>query len=390
MSRSRSLTAALMTMLLIFVGSSALGASSPSVDLDWYGYVKLDAAYDQNLTSHGNFAMWVQPQSLDSDDEQFNMTHKQTRFGVSLAGNGYENVKIGGNLEFDFYGGGGAENKAALLLRHAYLSVGFGNWQLVAGQYWDLISPLNPSTLNYPVLWGCGNTGYRRPQIRLSYNAPAGDKTNVTVATGFFRTIGDDLTPTFVLATEASDGSDDGTDAGIPTVQGLLDVQHQFGSGAKLRTGVSGMWGQLKAEGTLGSNETYETQGVVGHFSLSFPSGFGLLGEYFTGTNFGGYFGGIANANTVDGVNSSGGWASAWIKPHAKVSLASGFGVDEPEAADLANGNRMRNQCVFGNVTYSPVPMFTVGFEVSQWETEYKGGETTDALRAQTSFMLNF
>jgi hypothetical protein len=390
MSRSRIYFPALATLLLIFLAHSAYGATSPNIDLDWYGYVKLDAAYDQNLTSHGNFAMWVQPQSQDADDEQFNMTHKQTRFGVALSGKGYENVKLGGNIEFDFYGSGGAENKAALLLRHAYLSVGFGNWQLVAGQYWDLISPLNPSTLNYPVLWGCGNIGYRRPQVRLTYNAPAGDKTKVTVATGFFRTIGDDLTPTFALATEVADGSDDGTDAGVPTVQGLFEVQHQLAAGTKLRAGVSGMWGKLKAEGTLGSNETYETQGVVGHFSLSFPSGFGFLGEYYSGANLEGYFGGIANKNTINGVNTSGGWVSAWFKPHPKVALATGFGFDDPDEADLPDGSRIHNQCVFGNITYSPVSLFKVGFEVSQWETEYQGGQTASALRAQTSFILNF
>ncbi|MCP4705310.1 MAG: hypothetical protein GY865_11930, partial [candidate division Zixibacteria bacterium] len=101
--------------LALFLASPVFGQNKPSIDLDWYGYFKLDAAYDQNQTSHGNFAMYVKNNA--EKDEQFNMTHKQTRFGVKASSNGYDNVKLGGQLEFDMYAGGGTENKALLLLR---------------------------------------------------------------------------------------------------------------------------------------------------------------------------------------------------------------------------------------------------------------------------------
>ncbi|MDH3939037.1 MAG: hypothetical protein OEV68_17085, partial [candidate division Zixibacteria bacterium] len=90
-----------ISLLCLLALATTAMAEKPSIDLDWYGYVKLDASYDQNPTSHGNFVMWVKPQSLQQDNSQFNMTHKSTRFGLKAAGKGYERVTVGGKLEFD-------------------------------------------------------------------------------------------------------------------------------------------------------------------------------------------------------------------------------------------------------------------------------------------------
>lgn len=383
---------------LICMSVNLAADEKPSFDFNVYGKVKLDGAYDQNLTSHGNFIMWVNPQQYEGDDEQFNMTANETRLGVKMTGKGYQKVDIHGNVEFDLYAGVGgatvAQNKAMLQLRHAYFSVKVGNTKLTAGQTWDLISPLNPSTLNYPVLWGCGNIGYRRPQVSLSYGIDAGDNTDLTVAGGFFRTIGSDLTPTFTLATgESSDGSDDGTDAGIPSFQALFDVSHNFESGSSLRFGLSGLWGQLKSETNMNGYEKYESWAVAGHLKFALNSSFGLLGEFYTGSNLSSYFGGILNNSTVDGLASSGGWASAWLKLSSKVKLNSGFGLDDPKNEDISSG-RSRNTCIFGNIQYTFVPNVTIGLELSNWETEYIDGagdtETVSNFRAQTSFILAF
>ena len=69
-------------------------------------------------------------------------------------------------MEFDFQGASAQENKGAVLLRHAYWEVKDEEFRLLAGQTWDIISPLYPTTTMYTVYWAAGNIGYRRAQFR--------------------------------------------------------------------------------------------------------------------------------------------------------------------------------------------------------------------------------
>ncbi len=374
--------------LIMVVGIAAQAKVTFKPNL--YGYVKLDGAYDQNLTSHGNFVMWVNQRSNAQDDEQFNMTHRQSRFGVKINGEGYENAKVNAVVEADLYGGG-TENKALILLRHAYFSIENQSFKMIAGQTSDMIAPLNPSTLNYSVLWGCGNIGYRRPQISLWYTIPAGQSSKVTVAGGVFRNMGDDLI-SLTLSTEgeAADGQDDGTDAGLPAAQGLFDFKYNWNEKGYFQVGASGLYGQLKAESDAGNDDEYDISGFSGHFALAFPQGHGFSGEVYSGTNLGGYNGAIGLAGTVDGVDSKGGWVSAWAKVSPQFTLGAGVGMDDPDDADVAANSRCKNQAYFGNIQYAVVPQASIGFELSQWETSYKGAEKAKNLRAQTSFTLNF
>lgn len=384
-----------ITLLALFcLAGLAAAEDQQTFELNWYGSLKLDGAYDQNLTSHGNFAIWVEPQPVDDNDEQFNMTANATRFGVLAHNTRNENVDLAGQIEFDLYagafGGPNLENNPMLLLRHAYFTLEWQTARLTAGQTNDLISPLEPTTLNYASLWGCGNIGYRRPQISAAYTMMPNPNTDVTVAGGFFRTIGSDLTPTFSLALgESQDESDDGTDAGIPSFQALLDINHQFSSGGMVRTGVSGLYGTMKAETNFGNYEKYESWAFVGHIMFSTPSGFGVAGEIFTGSNLQSYYGGILNDSRIDGVDAVGGWVSGWIQPTPQVKLTGGLGLDNPDDEDLANG-RGHNRCIFANVNYSFIPQVTLGLELSQWETKYVGGGDAENFRVQTSMALNF
>ncbi len=329
MRKTCTATMLLIGLVLIAAVSVSAGEKS-SFDLNWYGYFKLDGAYDQNLTSHGNFVMWVPRPAYAKNDDQFNMTANETRFGMTLKGRGYDEVDVGGNIEFDLYAnvdpGTIEENSAMLQLRHAYFTIQSGNFKLLAGQTSDLVSPLNPSTLNYTTMWGCGNIGYRRPQISLWYTIEPSDKATVSFAGGFFRTIGTDLTPTFSLSLgEAADGPDDGTDAGIPTGQGRIDVWYSISDNSYLRFGGSGLWGQLKAETNLGNFQKYESWAGSGHVELNYQNQYGFSAEGFTGQNLGSYFGGILQNSTINGLSTQGGWATAWWRPVEKIKVLGGY-----------------------------------------------------------------
>jgi hypothetical protein len=379
---------------ICLVGSITAGDKA-SFKFDPYGFVKLDGIYDQNETN-GHMAFFVLQQEGDKNDEQFNVTHKFTRFGVNISGQDYQDISVGAQFEVDFYGDTGPENEALLRLRHAYFTVQSSGFEFLAGQTWDLISPLEPAMLNSSPLWGAGNIGFRRPQVRLSYYTEPNDDTKLTMAAGFFRNIGNDNTPTLTLALadgeSATDGSDDGTDAGIPSAQGMLDLQYQLQPGTMLQVGVSGLWGQMKAESEqLTNTEKYESWGVSGHLCLSLASGFGISGEAFSGQNLGVYNGAVFAPSTIEGVDCFGGWGSVWVEPNEKFAIYAGAGMDDPKDEDLGNGDRSKNTCIFGNIQYHIVPQVTLGLEISHWQTEYLGDDdTSDNLRAQSVFMLNF
>ena len=71
---------------------------------------------------------------------------------MKIKGPSSDNIKTSGVVEIDFYGGG-AENKGQPMMRHAYLQIDWvkEKFSIIADQTWDVISPLNPSVLNYSV-----------------------------------------------------------------------------------------------------------------------------------------------------------------------------------------------------------------------------------------------
>ena len=160
---------------IVIPQAEATGSQSPKIvwsdlDIQLYGYLKLDAAYDSSRTTNGDYAQWVEREDDNDDDNQFNMTANQSRFGMKINGPDGEAMNASGLVEVDFYGNAPAENKAQLMMRHAYIKLDWPEYRfnIIAGQTSDVISPLFPSTVNYSVGWWTGNIGYRRPQIRLT------------------------------------------------------------------------------------------------------------------------------------------------------------------------------------------------------------------------------
>ena len=163
-----------------------------SVDVQFYGYIKADGSYDSSRTNPGNFVLYVDREDQRRNDDEFNLTANETRLGMNFSGPSSETLKTSGKVEFDFFAKPAAENKAEIQMRHAYLNLEWpeAQFSLLAGQTWDVVSPLNPSTLNYSVLWVGGNIGYRRPQVRLTKGLSLTDKVNVKLEGALTRTIG--------------------------------------------------------------------------------------------------------------------------------------------------------------------------------------------------------
>ena len=156
--------------------------SSAKSRIEFYGYAKLDMAYDTGRINPGNFALFVDPLPANqNNNSQYNMTANQTRLGMNFTAMDTGTAKVTGKLEIDFYGNALVNNKAAPLLRHAFMQVYWPKWDftILAGQTSDIISPLVEPTINYTVGWDAGNIGYRRAQLRFDKGFKTGEKSKL-------------------------------------------------------------------------------------------------------------------------------------------------------------------------------------------------------------------
>ena len=109
------------TTITLFCATTAANALQEDTELEWYGYFKLDMAHDSAVSSNGNYILYVKPHDNNNAVSTLNMTARQTRFGAKV-----KRESLNGVLEFDFYGSS-PENKNALMLRKAYITVPLGS-----------------------------------------------------------------------------------------------------------------------------------------------------------------------------------------------------------------------------------------------------------------------
>lgn len=360
-----------------------------SVDVQLYGKIKADAAFDTARTSVGNFNRWVLSEGANANDSTFNLTANETRLGLKFTGPTIDGMATRGVVEMDFFGGG-AENKPNPMLRHGYLELAWAKsgFSLLAGQTWDLISPLNPTTLNYNPLWWVGNIGYRRAQIRATGVLCPWDGAELKLAGGIFRTIGQD---------GPFDPGDAGEDSGLPGFQGRAGLTFPLWGGRKTTVGVSGHYAKEEYDLDAAGNHTdlhswsanLDVQSAVTDWLT-------IKGEVFTGEDLNAYLGGIGQGVAVVGTDlrelrSFGGWVAAGLGPWGPWSFNVGFGGETIcNDSDATAGMRLNNRAIFGNALYKFNDHVTTGVELSHWHTGYKSAASGDSLRVQWSFIYSF
>lgn len=368
-----------------------------SLDIQFYGYIKGDASYDTSRVNAGDYVLWVNSEATNGNDNEFNLTANETRLGFNFAGPKTETMETSGKVEFDFYGNFADENKAKIQMRHAWAQVYWpgSRFAILAGQNWDVISPLTPNTLNYTVLWDAGNIGYRRPQIRLTKDFELADKTILQVQGAAVRTIGSSLTV-------GSTTSETGQDAGFPTLQSRVGLTFPWLPAGPTQAGISGHWGQEEFDLDVSGRSTDVDSWSV-NLDLTQPVTSKVLfkGEFFAGQDLATYFGGIGQGVTLtktiggavidaDPITAHGGWFAFSLGPWDQWSFNTGLGVDEVDADDVNPGDRTQNRTIFGNVLYALNKHVNVGLELSHWRTDYRGSGDADDVRAQASLIYKF
>jgi hypothetical protein len=365
-----------------------------NLDIQLYGYLKLDAAYDTSQIENGDYAKWVKSESTDRNDDDFNMTARESRLGMLINGPDNGEMKSSGRVEVDFFGPGVPENQARIMMRHAYLKLDWPEerFNIIAGQTSDVISPLYPHTVNYSVGWWTGNIGYRRPQIRLTKE--------LGFVTGGYLKLEGAVTRTFGRTDKfaADPNMDTGSDSGFPTLQGRASITGPMFGAQEATIGVSGHWGQEEYDTDVyGRDKKFDTWSLNLDYTQPVCSKVEIQTELFTGANLSAYLGGIGQGvtfltdeNKYKEVGSKGGWVAASLGPWGKKKFNVGVAVDDVDRNDVNVGGRTLNRSVFGNVYYALNKQTDVAFELSHWRTEYRGPGDGESLRAQLAFIYKF
>jgi hypothetical protein len=361
----------------------------------------LDASWEnqRSAPAPGNLAYYaLSGTNRAVHSGEWNWTADGTRFGINIAGpaDTAKPFKLGGKLEFDLYGGGTSENNPVPRLRLAFGTVAFPGigLTLLAGQAWDVFSPLNAPTINAGILWLGGNLGVRRPQFRATEIVPVGSAAKWEITGAVTRSIG---VASPYLGAISTDG---GHDADIPAFQGRTAIALPLWVEKQNATlGVSGHFGK---EDVLLADTTYKTlNSWSANVDLELPLAdfVSLVGEGFFGANLDAYQGGIGQGltkRTINGVGSVvnveglGGWIALRLKAGASVNVNIGLGVDSVHASTVNSGDRTRNTNAFANVAYKLTPNSQVGLEVERIETDYKDARFQRAWRTESAYTYSF
>ena len=367
-----------------------------NLDIQLYGFLKLDASYDSSRIYPGDYALWVQNESQNDNDNQFDMTVRETRLGMLLKGPSSGDMTASGRVEVDFFGPGEGikENQPRLMMRHAYVTLDWPQerFSILAGQTSDVMSPLNPTTINYTVCWFVGNIGYRRPQFRLTKDYSLASDVDLKLEGAVARTIG----------RESVTGGDSGADAGFPTLEGRVSVSLPIYERQVTTIGVSGHKGQEEYDyNAAGDSKDFDTWSI--NMDLTQPINDKLLvrGEIFTGKDLDAYYGGIGQGVTLTGthaltaIGSSGGWVEATYDASAKTQLNLGYSMEDVHEGGLntstsAVPTRSENRTIFGNIIYALNAQTDIGLELSHWRTEYKGPGDAESVRVEAALKYKF
>ncbi len=190
----RLLLPLMAAVLTVFVPRPAAAELKVSIG----GFIKLDAAYQDQINTNGRFRIAPAPNgvafdegpgrdSVRADHGQFLFDARQTRLRIS-ATDEFEDVRLRGLVEADFFGGSANDdvtsigpNNGVFRLRHAKLDVeiplGPGRLIVGAGQYW---STFQNDEISFPALVDfngpAGQLFARQPQARLTYAIPFGER----------------------------------------------------------------------------------------------------------------------------------------------------------------------------------------------------------------------
>ena len=378
-----------------------------------YGFLNLSMSTDTQRAVPGEYILYAQTPEVD-DSSDFTVDARTSRLGFKMEGPRVDalNADLRGCLEFDFQGAyNGSKNKGGLQLRRAYAELVDAENQrrFLAGQDWEIISPLCPQMLNYLPGGFAGSLQYRRAQVRFEQGLTFSKDLQTLAQIAVCDNILGDYTSTPGVSAATS---------GWPVIEGRYAVSlfKDARCGRPITLGVSGHIGEqyYKFSPIAGTFANTSERVAVDTWSANFDADIPLTeklrlqGEYTVGANLSSFCGGINQGVDLyrrDALGASGGWLALHTDWTQKFATNVGYGIEKMDEDDLvgtsvaANGfstSRTRNELYFVNFLYNWTPQFMTGVELGYWQTQYQKADVTGdtpvftAMKPGEAFRVEF
>ncbi len=342
--------------------------------IQFYGFLRSDLILDDSRPDSFQSPLFIlaeDPNVGPAGQSNFTLHPRLTRLGINYKGGeiqGLGGARASGNLELDFQNGG-RESRPIIRIRHAYFKMTWNAVSLLAGQTWDVISPLFPTVNNDTLMWNAGNIGDRRPQMRLTYEPKVGSGIlAVAGAAG--------LTGAVDSQDLDADGVRDGEASGRPNVQGRLGYSRPLSGDRKLSFGVSGHYAWQETLTPVAGRDTYRSRSLGVDYRIPVHKRFALQGEAWSGRNLGDFRGGVGQSvNTALGeeIASRGGWLEAAVTIARPWTIYPGVSIDDPVDEDVPAAGRVKNRTWYVSNRYQPDPAFLAGIDFIRWVTDFNG-----------------
>jgi hypothetical protein len=348
------------------------------------GFLKGDMLWNNSRLDSTSAPRLAAPGGMGSDD-QFTGTVQHSRIAAILGPVPVENSTIGGTVEMDLFNlsdsGDANYNNNQLRVRQLFMNIDHGDWTVLAGQTWDLISPLNPTTLNTNGnYWFGGNGGFRRPQLQVTRRIGWGEGAPLVLKGSVNANIG---RTTMVNGTTFNSGRESGT----PLFEAAIE-QNLTGFGAgPVRLGLAGGYGQEDLEGVKNNIE----QWVAGaYLRMPVVDWLTLTGEIQRGENTDAFLmGGGINAKG-NAIQSTGGWLQATLTPLERLELNLLVGIDDPKDGDVDSGGMTKNMLLGVGARWKAFSPLTIGLEYTYFDTDYKALSSGTAHLGWASMIFDF
>jgi len=328
----------------------------------------------------------------------FDLHARQSTINARFSGPEVFGLTPGGEILTCFMNDNLTSDNYGLLVYYAYGELKNDRMRFAAGLQQDIFNPVGPTILPFSLLYGSGNAGSYRGQIRFERYVYCDDGSQLTLQFGLSEPIST-LVRNQVIDPLVEDN-------GWPNIEGRLAFgvgeKQEFMGGRKQRPvefGVSGVVGQVRITRPIFDPLTFnqvvdDIWGLGCDLEWAVTDRLGMKGELFVGQTLGEYNAGVLqnyNSETFRPIRTKGGYVEIYYYLHPQFHVHCGYGIDNPVASDLAAGQIASNQTFFNTLLWDLSKTVQIGLEVDYRKTNFVSPLLdADGVLVMTQFLWRF